>query len=228
VNRSAESFLLQPLVSVDTWMGLARDGLKRFAKNAALYIRPMYWAESGPPGGIRHDPASTRWCLCIYEAALPNPTGSAITLSKFRRPTAECAPVDAKAGCLYPNNTRALFEAQARGFDNCILCDLLGNTAELATSNIFMAKDGIVYTPAPNGTFLNGITRQRIVKLLRDDGVSVVETTMTFAEFQTADEIFSSGNFSKLSPVTRIDNRPLQPGSFYRRARNLYWTFAHS
>ena len=228
VNRSAESFRLQPVVSVDTWMGLTRDGLKRFAKDAALYIRPMYWAESGPPGGIRHDPASTRWCLCIYEAALPNPKGSAITLSEFRRPTAECAPVDAKAGCLYPNNTRALFEAQARGFDNCILCDMLGNVAELATSNIFIVKDGAVYTPTPNGTFLNGITRQRIIKLLRDEGVSVVEKTMAYAEFQAADEIFSSGNFSKLSPVTRIDDRQLQPGSYYRRARDLYWAFAHS
>ena len=228
VNRSAESFNLQPVVSAETWVGLARDGLSQFDKDAAVYIRPMYWAESGPPGGIRHDPASTRWCLCIYEAALPRPTGSAITLSSYRRPTAECAPVDAKAGCLYPNNTRALFAAQTRGFDNCILCDLLGNVAELATSNIFMAKDGIVYTPAPNGTFLNGITRQRVMKLLRDEGVPVVEKTMAYSEFQNADEIFSSGNFSKLSPIIRIDDRQLQPGPFYQKARDLYWSFAHS
>ena len=227
-NRSAESFSLLPAVSVDTWVGLARDGIKRFDKNTELYIRPMYWAESGPAGGIRHDPATTRWCLCIYEAPLPKPTGISITLSKFRRPTAECAPVDAKAGCLYPNNSRALFVAQQRGFDNCIMCDLLGNVAEFATSNVFMAKDGVVYTPAPNGTFLNGITRQRVIQLLRDDGVEVVERTMTYPEFEQADEIFSSGNFSKVSSVTCIDDRILQPGPFYRRARELYWAFAHS
>src|SRR5205823_5263333 len=132
-----------------------------------------------------------------------------------------------KAGCLYPNNSRALAEAMGRGFDNCVLRDLLGNVAELATANIFMAKDGVVFTPAANGTFLNGITRQRVVQLLREEGVSVIEKTMSYAEFQTADEIFSSGNYSKLSPVTRIDEHLLQPGPFYRKARELYWAFAH-
>src|SRR2546425_1336979 len=111
VNQSAANFSLTPLVSVETWLGLVGDGLKRFDRDAELYIRPMYWAETGSPGGIRHDPESTRWCLCIYEAPIPKPTGSAITLSRFRRPPAECAPVDAKAGCLYPNNARAIIEA---------------------------------------------------------------------------------------------------------------------
>jgi branched-chain amino acid aminotransferase len=56
----------------------------------------------------------------------------------------------------------------------------------------------------------------------------VVEQTLTYADFQNADEIFSSGNFSKLSPITRIDERTLAPGPFYRQARQLYWDFAHS
>jgi branched-chain amino acid aminotransferase len=227
VNKSAASFLLKPVVPLKAWLELAADGLKRFDPDAELYIRPMYWAEAGSHAGVRHDPESTRWCLCIYESPLPRPQGSAITLSPFRRPTAECGPVDAKAGCLYPNNSRALTEAMGRGFDNCVLRDLLGNVAELGTANIFMAKDGVVFTPAANGTFLNGITRQRIIKLLRLDGVSVIEKTMSYDEFQTADEIFSSGNYSKLSPVTRIDERLLQPGPFYRKARELYWAFAH-
>ena len=227
VNNSAVSFHLQPIVAVDDWIELVKNGLKRFDKQAELYIRPMYWAETGAPGGIRHDPDSTRWCLCIYEAPLPKPTGSAITLSPFRRPTAECAPVDAKAGCLYPNNARAIIEAQQRGFDNCLMRDMLGHVAELGTANVFMAKDGVVFTPAPNGTYLNGITRQRVIKLLREEGVTVIEKSMTYAEFQGADEIFSSGNYSKLSPVTRIDTRELPQGRFYLRARELYWAYAH-
>ena len=227
VNNSAAIFHLDPVVSTDTWIGHANDGVKLFGRNAELYIRPMYWAETGTQGGIRHDPASTRWCLCVYEAPMPKPTGSSITMSRFRRPTAECAPVEAKAGCLYPNNTRAIFEAQARGFDNCLLCDMLNNVAELGTANIFMAKDGVVFTPAANGTFLNGITRQRIIGLLRGVGVAVVEKTMAYAEFQNADEIFSSGNFSKVVPITRIDERAIEPGPFYRRARELYWAYAH-
>jgi branched-chain amino acid aminotransferase len=227
VNHSAATFFLKPMVSTETWMALAREGVQRFRPDAELYIRPMYWAESGPPGGIRHDPESTRWCLCVYEAPLPKPLGAAITLSPFRRPTLESAPVDAKAGCLYPNNARAVIEAQSRGFDNCLMRDALGNVAELATANVFMAKDGAVFTPAPNGTFLNGITRQRVIKLLADGGIAVIEKTLGYADFQTADEIFSSGNFSKLSPITRIDDRTLAPGPFYRQARRLYWDFAH-
>src|SRR4029077_7263843 len=97
VNRSAESFSLRADVSVDTWVGLAADGVKRFAPDAQLYIRPMYWAEGGPPGGIRHDPETTRWCLSIYEASLPEPTGMAIPLSPFPTPTAESGPAAAKA-----------------------------------------------------------------------------------------------------------------------------------
>src|SRR5262249_57349496 len=99
----------------------------------------------------------TRWCLCIYEAPLPVPKSSAITLSPFRKATEDCAPVGAKAACLYPNNSRALIEAQARGFDNCLMRDMLGNIAELGTSKVFLARDGMVATPTPNGTFLNGI-----------------------------------------------------------------------
>ena len=136
--------------------------------------------------------------------------------------------MDAKAGCLYPNNARALFEAQSRGFDNCLMRDALGNIAELGTANIFMAKDGVVHTPVANRTFLDGITRQRIITLLRDASVTVMEKTLTYADFETADEIFSSGNFSKVSPVTRIDDRVLSPGPFYRKARQLYWDFARS
>ena len=145
--------------------GLARDGVKRFAPNAALYVRPMYWPDTGAVGGgVRFDPDTTCWCLCLYEAPMPGPRNLAITLSPQRRPTIETAPVDVKAGCLYPNNARALFEAAERGFDNCLLLDMLGNVAELANSNVFMVKDGVVMTPAPNGTFLDGITRQRTIE----------------------------------------------------------------
>jgi branched-chain amino acid aminotransferase len=159
---------------------------------------------------------------------MPKPVGNAITLSPFRRPTAECAPVEAKAACLYPNNSRALAEAASRGFNNALMLDMLGNVAEFGNSNVFMAKDDVVLTPVANGTFLNGITRQRVISLLRGDGVTVVETSLRYADFVAADEIFSTGNFAKVAPVIRIDDRELKPGPFYTRARKLYWEFAHA
>ncbi|CAN5204810.1 branched-chain amino acid aminotransferase [soil metagenome] len=228
INDSARKFGLKPIVSDSEWLALAQDGIARFDPAAALYIRPMYWAESGAAGGgVKFDPESTNWCLCIYEAPMPSPGNLAITHSPFRKPSRDCAPVDAKAGCLYPNNGRALSEADSRGFGNCLMTDLLGNVAELANANVFMARGGDVYTPAPNGTFLNGITRRRVADLLRGSGVSVHETALRYEDFLTADEIFSTGNFSKVMPVTRIDERNLQPGPIYTRARELYWEFAH-
>ena len=198
------------------------------SRRRALYPADVLAGGRAPQARCGPTPKPTRWCLTLYVAPLPKPTGTAITLSPFRRPTRETAPVDAKAGCLYPNNARALIEARSRGFDNCLMCDMLGNVAELGTANIFMAKDGVVFTPAANGTFLAGITRARVIGLLREAGITVVETTLRYSDFQSADEIFSTGNYTKVSPITRIDDRDLQPGPFYRRARELYWDFAHA
>jgi branched-chain amino acid aminotransferase len=228
VNESAKKLFLKPLVSTEEWIQLAKEGVKRFDGQTALYIRPMYWGEKEGPWVQEPDPESTRWCMCIYEAPMRPPKGFSVTQSRYRRPTIETMPVDAKAGCLYPNNARSLLEAKSRGYDNAIVCDMLGNVAELTTSNVFMARDGVVFTPAPNGTFLNGITRQRVISLLRDAGVKVVETTLSYQDFEKADEIFASGNYSKVVPVTRIGERELPIGSVYTKARELYWAFAHS
>lgn len=228
VNESAKKLYLKPSVPTETWVKLAKEGITRLRTDVALYIRPMYWAEKEGPWVQAHDPESTRWCLAIYEAPMRTPKGFSITLSPFRRPTLETMPVDAKAGCLYPNNARSLFEAHSRGFDNAVVCDMLGNVAELATSNVFMAKDGVIFTPVSNGTFLAGITRQRVIGLLREKGFTVVEKTLSYQDFQKADEIFSTGNYSKVVPVTRIDDRTLPFGPVYTKARELYWEFAHS
>jgi branched-chain amino acid aminotransferase len=228
VNRSAVSMGLNATMGADAIMALVREGAKKFAPDTALYVKPMYWGESEGMSTIVPDPESTGFCLSLFEAPMPIPGGLSLMKSSFRRPTMESMPTDSKAGCLYPNNARVLREAQARGFDNALVCDALGNVAETGTSNVFMAKDGAVHTPAANGTFLNGITRQRVIQLLRDDGVAVLEGTLGYEDFLNADEIFISGNYSKVMPVLRIDDRDLQAGPYYRKARELYWAFAHS
>jgi branched-chain amino acid aminotransferase len=228
LNRSAKAMCLKPTMSVEAIVELAREGVRKFRPGTELYIRPMYWPEQSGATAVPPDPDSTRFCLCIYEAPMPAPTGVSITRSAYMKPLAITMPIDAKAGCLYPNNVRALIEARSRGFDNCLLNDMLGNVAELATANIFMAKDGVAMTPIANGTFLNGVTRQRVLQLLHADGKDVREATLGFADFDEADEIFVVGNYGKVTPVTRIDGRDLQPGPFFRRARKLYWEFAHA
>jgi len=227
VNASAKTMFLKPEVSTERWVELVNEGRKKFGPDTPLYVRPMVWAERAGPQALPPDAGSTNWCLALYETPMRKPEGFSITLSPFRRPTYETAPVDAKATCLYPNNARAMLEAKSRGFDNCIVLDAAGNVAELANSNLFMAKDGVVFTPIPNGTFLAGVTRMRTMKLLRASGVQVIETVLKYRDFETADEIFATGNASKQQPITRIGERALQPGPLYRKARELYWAFAH-
>ncbi len=226
VNRSAATLGLKATMQSEAIHELVREGARKFSGDVALYVKPMYWGEADGSDTISADPEATQFCLCLYEAPMPVPGGLSVMKSSYRRPTLDTMPTDAKAGCLYPNNARVMREAKAKGFSNALVCDALGNVAETGTSNVFMARDGVVHTPAPNGTFLNGITRQRVIGLLRDDGVEVKESTLRYEDFQNADEIFISGNYSKVMPVLRIDDRDLQPGPFYRKARQLYWDFA--
>ncbi|SMF39270.1 branched-chain amino acid aminotransferase [Tistlia consotensis] len=224
IENSCKAMGLKSLYRPGELMELSQDGLAKFAKDAQLYIKPMYWAEAG---FVAADPETTRFCLSLYDSPLPEPKGGSITLSSFRRPSIETAPTNAKAACLYPNSGRALREAQARGFDNAIMLDALGNVSELTTANVWLVKDGAAHTPVPNGTFLNGITRQRVIALLRGAGVPVYERSLTYRDFQQADELFQTGNYGKVMPITRIDDRDLQPGPVYRQARELYWSWAH-
>ena len=108
------------------------------------------------------------------------------------------------------------------------MLDGLGNVAELATANLWIGKDGAAHTPVDNGTFLSGITRQRVAKLLRDAGVAVHERTLTWEDIMDADEVFSTGNYGKVLPINRVESRNLQAGPIYTRARELYWDFAHA
>lgn len=229
VNRSALALGLKPTMTAEAIMQLAREGAKKFGDKPELYIRPSYWAESGAPFSVvTADPESTRFALTLWEAPMREPAGFSVTLSPFRRPTRETMPLDAKAGCLYPNNGRMIAEAHTRGFDNAVVLDMLGNVAELASANVWLAKDGVVKTPAANGTYLAGVTRRRTLQLLRAAGIAVEEATLNYRDFLEADEIFSTGNYSKLQPIIRIDDRLLQPGPFFAKARALYWEFAHS
>ena len=122
-------------------------------------------------------------------------------------------------------SSSALKLAHEAGYDNCVVLDPIGNVAELATANLFYAKDGEVHTPIPNGTFLNGITRQRVIQLLRDAGVEVVERAISYEELANADELFSTGNYSKVIPCIALDDRAMPKGPIYQAARDLYFDF---
>lgn len=229
VNRSAEALMVTPTVSADDMVQIVWDGLSAYPKDTAVYIRPMYWAIDGDATAISPMPDKTGFAICLEEIPMAPETATvALGKTRFRRPVLENAVVNAKAGCLYPNNARMLREVRSRGFQNALVTDAMGNVAESATSNVFMVKDGEVFTPIANGTFLAGITRSRHMTNLRADGVTVHETVLTFADFEDADEVFLSGNMQKVTAVTGFEDTSYQVGPVTRRVREMYWDWAHS
>ena len=229
VNRSAEALLITPTVSTADMVAIVREGLSHYPRTAAIYIRPMYWALDGGDLGVAPKEGATGFAVCLEEIPMaPATAKTTLTTTRFRRPVLEDAVVNAKAGCLYPNNARMLVEARHKGFGNALVADALGNVAETATANIFMVKDGELFTPIPNGTFLAGITRGRHISNLRADGHKVHETVLGFEDFRHADEVFMSGNMSKVMPVTEFDGTHYQVGPVTKRVRELYWDWALS
>lgn len=221
--RSAELIGLRPAQSADEIARLAWDGIARFPADAELYVRPLFYATNG---WLAPDPATTRFALTLEVAPLPEFKGFSACVSTLRRPSPETAPTEAKVSGLYVHVGRISAEAEQRGFGTAVVLDLNGNVAEFAAANLFIVTDGEVQTPAPNRTFLNGITRQRVIALLREAGITVSERTLTFPEVLKADEIFATGNYAKIMPCTRIEARDLQPGPVTTKARALYFEWA--
>jgi len=230
VNASAAALMVTPTVGVEEMVEIVREGLRAYRRDAAIYIRPMYWAiDGGMSAIVPKEGGDTGFAISLEEIPMA-PPGFTTTLSRtrFRRPVIEDAVVNAKAACLYPNNARMLAEARARGFGNALVADALGNVAEAATANVFAVRDGEVFTPVPNGTFLAGITRARHIANMRAEGMQVHECVMSFADFDAADEVFLSGNMMKVTPVSAFEERQYQPGPVTEKVREMYWDWAHS
>ena len=227
VNRSAVALMITPTCVAEDMAAIIREGLRGFGPGQAVYVRPMYWALHGSDLGIAPLPGATGFAISLEEVAMPSPDfATTVTRTRFRRPVLEDSVCNAKAGCLYPNNARMLVEAQQKGFGNALVADALGNLAESATANVFLVRDGVVFTPIPNGTFLAGITRARHIANLRGDGVEVVEAVLTFDDAHAADEIFLSGNFAKVTAVRAFDSTEFGDRPMTGRVRRLYWDFA--
>lgn len=221
--RSATHMLMKPNLDAATLTTICKEGVARFERDAELYIRPMFFARAG---FIIPDPDSTECAIIIHRAPMPRAAFSACS-SPFRRPRPDMAPTLAKASCLYPMTQQALHHAQRHGFDNAIVCNAEGDVVEFATSNLMIARDSAVHTPTTDGSFLAGITRARVIGLLRQCGVEVIERRLVLEDVLAADEVFSTGNYGKVLPVHRVDDRTYEHGPVTRLAQRQYHAFAH-
>ncbi len=209
---------------IEELMRLCVEGIHRFPADADLYIRPLVFGTAG-----LLVPEAAGFALTLFDAPLPPLAGFSAHLSQRRRPSPLAATTDAKASALYPNVARALREAATAGYQNAVVLDPEGRVAEFATANLFfVAADGTTVTPAANGTFLAGITRARVIRLLEDAGIKVVQRAVMPEELDVAREIFSTGNFGKVMPCTRYGDRELPIGPVATLARERYMKFAET
>lgn len=226
VIDSAERLGLQCPLSVDEMEALVKEGVAKFPADAELYVRPLVF---GVDGFLVPVAEKSGFALTLFDAPMPPFTGFSACLSGLQRPDPTMAPTDAKASALYANTSRAIREASTRGFDNAVVLDRHGNVAEFATSNLFfVTPEGKVVTPVPNGTFLAGITRARVIALLAEAGVEVEQRSVHPDELHTAVEIFNTGNYGKVTPCIRYEARTLPVGPIATLARDRYFAFIES
>jgi branched-chain amino acid aminotransferase len=223
VVRSAAALGLRCPLSVDQMEALVREGVAKFPADAELYVRPLVF---GSEGFLVPVAEKSCFALTLFDAPIPPFSGFSACLSSLRRPDASMAPTDAKASALYANSSRAMRDAQQRGFDNAVMLDSEGKVTEFATANLFLVTaDGSVVTPAANGTFLAGITRARVIALLAEAGVAVQQRTVKPDELLSAREIFNTGNFGKVTPCVRYETRMLEVGPVATLARDRYFAY---
>jgi len=199
----------------------------------SCYIRPMcFYGSEGM--GLRADNLKTHTIVAAWEwgsylGADNMEKGIRIKTSSFTRHHVNISMCKAKANGHYINSMLALQEALTDGYDEALLLDVEGFVAEGSGENIFVIRDGVIYTPDLTSA-LNGITRNTIMTLAHDLGYKLVEKRITRDEIYIADEAFFSGTAAEVTPIRELDNRPIGSGTrgpITRELQSLYFDIVH-
>jgi len=192
------------------------------------YIRPVAWRGSEMMGvsaqNNRINLAIAAWPWPSYFSPEARNNGIAVRTSEWCRPPPECAPVFAKAAGLYMICTLSKHAAEKEGFNDALMLDYRGQVAELTGANLFMTLDGdekVLHTPKPD-CFLNGITRQTVIRLAKARGIEVVERAIMPDELKNVDQIFATGSAAEVTPIGKIDDLSFTVGELTRTLRTDY------
>jgi branched-chain amino acid aminotransferase len=189
----------------------------RANKLKSCYLRPLIYIGDGAMGlGAMNNPTRVaivawKWGAYLGEDGLKN--GIRAKVSSFTRPGINMVMAKGKIVGHYVNSVLAKREALAAGYQESIMLDAQGYLAEASGENVFVLRDGVVYTPAFGSAILGGITRDTVINLLRGMGVTVVERPISRDELYIADEIFMCGTAAEITPVREVDNRKVGAGT---------------
>ena len=147
--------------------------------------------------------------------------GIKLDIAEYRRPDPACAPVHAKAAGLYMICTISKHKAEKKGYADAMMLDWQGRVAECTGANIFFTRDGAIHTPIAD-CFLNGITRQTVIALAKEQGLEIIERRIMPEELSTFNECFIVGSAAEVTPVAEIGPYSFKPGNISRTMMDAY------
>ena len=189
------------------------------------YLRPFAWRGSemmaiSAQNTTIHVAIAT-WEMSTYFDKRKKINGIKLKTSKWIRPPSNTAPTQAKAAGLYMICTLSKHIAEKKGFDDSLMLDSNGYVAESTGANIFFVKNNKLYTPIAD-CFLNGITRQTVIKLARKNNIKIIEKRILPGELLKADEIFLTGTAVEITPISQIDNKKFNVGKVTKKLISLF------
>ncbi|WP_460273048.1 branched-chain amino acid aminotransferase [Celeribacter sp. ULVN23_4] len=189
------------------------------------YVRVLAWRGAGEDMGVAANKNPVRMAVAAWEWGAyygdAKMKGAKLDIAKWKRPSPETIPTAAKAAGLYMICTMSKHAAEAKGCSDALFMDYRGYVAEATGANIFFVKDGEVHTPIPDA-ILNGITRQTVIAMLKDKGVTVHERRIQPEELADFEQCFLTGTAAEVTPVGQIGDYTFEVGALTRETAEAY------
>jgi len=224
LKRSAEMVDFEIPYSIDELEAAKAEVLKDSGLSDA-YVRPIAWRGVGEDMGVaaQKNPvrvaiAAWAWGAYYGDAKMK---GAKLDISKWKRPSPETIPCHAKAAGLYMICTMSKHAAEAKGCSDAMMFDHRGYVAEATGANLFFVKNGEVHTPDPD-CFLNGITRQTVIGMLREKGITVHERHIMPEELEGFEQCWLTGTAAEVTPVGQIGEYNFEVGAMTRDIAEAY------
>jgi branched-chain amino acid aminotransferase len=223
LHSSAKILLMKLPYSIDELVDLTVELCVRNRYEENVYIRPLIY-KAAEDVGVRLWGVPDAFVIASlpFNKYFDSEAGLRACVSSWRRIDDTIAPARAKITGAYINSALAKSEAQLNGFDEAILLSQDGHVAEGSAANLFVVKNGTLFTPDPAQNVLEGITRKTVIELAKNDlGLPVIERALDRSELYAADEVFLTGTAAGISFVASIDHRTIGDGTLGRHTRAL-------
>ncbi|UYN89987.1 MAG: branched-chain amino acid transaminase [Anaerolineales bacterium] len=224
--NSAKLMVMDIPVGPDELMERMVELLQMEGHRQDVYLRPMAYFADEIIGVKLHDLQTEVTLFSVpFSKYVANDTGAHVTFSSWRRLDDNMIPARGKIAGAYVNTAFIKTDAVRAGFDEAIVLTADGHISEGSAENLFMVRDGVVYTPPITDNILEGITRRSIIELARSEGYTVIERSIDRTEVFLADEMFMTGTAAQVTAITKVDHRVIGDGVMgpvAARLRQLY------